>query len=251
MQAMADFLGAASPEEIIIGANMTTLTYHMSRTLGRGFKPGDEIIVTRMDHEGNVSPWLQLAEDLGLVLRFLPFDEKSWQVEEAALSALLDRQDAAGCAELCLEPHRLDQPGQGADGNRQTGRRAGLCRCRAVRAAWAGRRAGPRLRFPGLLGLQILRPAYGHLVGPARNHRCAETLQMPLLVQRPAGAFRTRHAADRTDGRADRRGRLFCRSGRRRRRGRFAQAQDRQGIRSLDRLRKPAGAKADRRPVGH
>ncbi|MBZ9852215.1 cysteine desulfurase-like protein [Mesorhizobium sp. CA13] len=87
--AMADFLGAASPEEIIIGANMTTMTYHMSRTLGRTMKPGDEIILTRMDHEGNVSPWLQLAEDLGLVVRWLPFDEKSWQVEEAALTGLL------------------------------------------------------------------------------------------------------------------------------------------------------------------
>lgn len=88
-QAMADFLGAASPEEIIIGANMTTLTYHMSRTLGRTMKQGDEIILTRMDHEGNVSPWLQLAEDLGLVVRWLPFDEKSWQVEEATLAGLL------------------------------------------------------------------------------------------------------------------------------------------------------------------
>ncbi|BAB47757.1 aminotransferase [Mesorhizobium japonicum MAFF 303099] len=88
-RAMADFLGAASPEEIIIGANMTTLTYHMSRTLGRTLKPGDEIILTRMDHEGNVSPWLQLAEDLSLVVRWLPFDEKSWQVEEAALTGLL------------------------------------------------------------------------------------------------------------------------------------------------------------------
>lgn len=88
-QAMADFLGAASPEEIIIGANMTTLTYHMSRTLGRTMQPGDEIILTRMDHEGNVSPWLQLAEDLGLVVRWLPFDEKSWRVEEATLAGLL------------------------------------------------------------------------------------------------------------------------------------------------------------------
>ncbi|CDX39651.1 Aminotransferase [Mesorhizobium sp. ORS 3359] len=87
--AMANFLNASSVEEIVIGANMTTLTYHMSRTLGRTMKPGDEIIVTRMDHEGNVSPWLQLAEDLGLVVRFLPFDERSWQVEEAALRALL------------------------------------------------------------------------------------------------------------------------------------------------------------------
>ncbi|MER9752726.1 cysteine desulfurase-like protein [Mesorhizobium sp. M0166] len=90
--AMADFLGAASPREIIIGANMTTLTYQMSRTLGRTMKSGDEIILTRMDHEGNISPWLQLAEDLGLVVRWLPFDQQSWQVEEAALAALLSER---------------------------------------------------------------------------------------------------------------------------------------------------------------
>ncbi|BCH25510.1 cysteine desulfurase-like protein [Mesorhizobium sp. L-8-3] len=90
--AMADFLGASSAEEIIIGANMTTLTYHMSRTLGRGWNPSDEIIVTRMDHEGNVSPWLQLAEDRGLTVHFLPFDTVSWQVEEDALSALLSER---------------------------------------------------------------------------------------------------------------------------------------------------------------
>ena len=63
---MADFLGAAGAQEMIIGQNMTTLTYQFSRTLGRAFAPGDEIVVTRMDHEGNVSPWLQLAEDRGL-----------------------------------------------------------------------------------------------------------------------------------------------------------------------------------------
>ena len=89
-QAMADFLGARTPEEVIIGANMTTLTYHMSRTLGRDFAPGDEIIVTRMDHEGNVSPWLQLAEDRGLTVRFLPFDTSTWQVEEDDLRKLLN-----------------------------------------------------------------------------------------------------------------------------------------------------------------
>lgn len=88
-RAMADFLGAAGPEEVIIGPNMTTLTYQMSRTLGRDFRPGDEIIVTRMDHEGNVSPWLQLAEDRGLTVRMLPFDTASWQVEERDLARLL------------------------------------------------------------------------------------------------------------------------------------------------------------------
>ncbi len=90
--AMADFLGAAGPEEVIIGPNMTTLTYHLSRTLGRGFAPGDEIVVTRMDHEGNVSPWLQLAEDRGLTVRFAPFSTDSWQVEEAALASVLSER---------------------------------------------------------------------------------------------------------------------------------------------------------------
>lgn len=88
-EAVADFLGASGSEEVIIGANMTTLTYHMSRTIGRHWQAGDEIIVTRMDHEGNVSPWLQLAEDRRLTIRFLPFGLRSWQVEEGTLSALL------------------------------------------------------------------------------------------------------------------------------------------------------------------
>ncbi|RWI44428.1 MAG: cysteine desulfurase-like protein [Mesorhizobium sp.] len=87
-----DFLRARRTQEIghrRMGANMTTLTYHMSRTLGRTMKPGDEIILTRMDHEGNVSPWLQLAEDLGLVVHWLSLDKQSWQIEEAALATLL------------------------------------------------------------------------------------------------------------------------------------------------------------------
>lgn len=88
-KAMADFLGGYE-DEIIIGANMTSLTYHMSRTLGRTLNAGDEIIVTRMDHEGDVSPWLQMAEDFGLVVRWLPFNEETWQIEEEALAGLLN-----------------------------------------------------------------------------------------------------------------------------------------------------------------
>jgi cysteine desulfurase family protein (TIGR01976 family) len=88
-QAMADFLGARSAREIIIGPNMTTLTFHLSRSICRDFKPGDEIIVTRMDHEGNVSPWLTIAEDKGLKVKFLPFDKETWQIEAKDLQALL------------------------------------------------------------------------------------------------------------------------------------------------------------------
>lgn len=89
-QAMADFLGAGSPEEIIIGPNMTTLTYHLSRTIGRDWGVGDDVVVTRMDHEGNVGPWMQIAQDRGAAVRFVPFSTESWQVEPDALKAALN-----------------------------------------------------------------------------------------------------------------------------------------------------------------
>ncbi len=59
---MADFLNAA-PDEIIFGANMTTLTFAISRALGRVFQPGDEILVTTLDHDANIAPWLALREN--------------------------------------------------------------------------------------------------------------------------------------------------------------------------------------------
>ena len=60
-QACADFYNAASAREIVFGQNMTTLTLHMSRCLGRQFKAGDEIVLSRMDHDANIAPWLLLA----------------------------------------------------------------------------------------------------------------------------------------------------------------------------------------------
>jgi cysteine desulfurase family protein (TIGR01976 family) len=68
-EAMADLLNAPAPEEIIFGANMTTLTLHLSRALGRTLKPGDEVIVTRLDHDANVTPWTLMARDAGAVVR--------------------------------------------------------------------------------------------------------------------------------------------------------------------------------------
>ncbi len=61
-ETLADFLNARSPREIVFGNNMTTLTFHVSRALGRTLSPGDEIIVTRLDHDANISPWLALQE---------------------------------------------------------------------------------------------------------------------------------------------------------------------------------------------
>jgi cysteine desulfurase family protein (TIGR01976 family) len=69
--AMADFLHAARPEEIVFGANMTTLTMAISRALARTFNPGDTIVVTHLDHDANISPWLLAAEDRGCKVRWV------------------------------------------------------------------------------------------------------------------------------------------------------------------------------------
>ncbi|MDQ2659887.1 MAG: cysteine desulfurase-like protein [Verrucomicrobiota bacterium] len=65
---VADFLNA-SPNEIAFGANMTTLTFHLARALGRGYEPGDEIVVTELDHHANVAPWRALEKDRGVTVR--------------------------------------------------------------------------------------------------------------------------------------------------------------------------------------
>ncbi len=87
--AMADLLGAATGREIIIGRSMTSLTLDMSRSIGRELSAGDEIIVTRMDHEGDISPWLHLAQELDLVVKWLPFNRESWCIEPQDLQAVL------------------------------------------------------------------------------------------------------------------------------------------------------------------
>jgi cysteine desulfurase family protein (TIGR01976 family) len=72
--AAGSFLGA-SADEVIFGANMTTLNFALSRTAAREWREGDEVVVTRLDHDGNVSPWLELAHDLDLVVRFADIRE--------------------------------------------------------------------------------------------------------------------------------------------------------------------------------
>ncbi|MEA2621206.1 MAG: hypothetical protein QOH61_116 [Chloroflexota bacterium] len=87
--AMADFLGAADPAEIAFGPNMTTLTFAVSRAIGRTLSPGDEIVVTRLDHDANVAPWLAVAEDRGAVIRWVPIVAEDCTLDLEALSGVL------------------------------------------------------------------------------------------------------------------------------------------------------------------
>lgn len=86
--AVADLLGG-DPGEVVFGANMTTLTFAFSRALGREWGPGDEVIVTELDHQANFAPWVRLAEDRGMTVRRVPFDGETLQLDLAALESFL------------------------------------------------------------------------------------------------------------------------------------------------------------------
>jgi len=89
-RAVADLIGA-SPEEIVFGPNMTTLTFHISRAIGRLLRPGDEIVVTRLDHDANVAPWLAL-EERGAVIRWVDFHPEDGTLDLAGLARVLSER---------------------------------------------------------------------------------------------------------------------------------------------------------------
>ena len=89
--AAARFLGCGA-EEVGFGQNMTTLNFMLTRTLGRELRAGDEIVVTRLDHDGNVSPWLELARDLDLVVRFADLREEDATLDVDDLERQLTRR---------------------------------------------------------------------------------------------------------------------------------------------------------------
>ena len=88
--AMADFLNCTA-DEIVFGPNMTTLTYAMSRAIGRDLGPGDEILVTRLDHDANVSPWLAL-EEKGVTIRWAEIHEENCTLDLADLASKLNHR---------------------------------------------------------------------------------------------------------------------------------------------------------------
>lgn len=90
--AMADFLNAARSEEIIFGNNMTTLTLHISRSLARNLQPGDNLLVTRLDHDANISPWMLIAEDKGCNLLWVDIDVEQGTLDLDDFAAALERK---------------------------------------------------------------------------------------------------------------------------------------------------------------
>ena len=81
---------AARAEEISFGNNMTTIAFHVARALARDWRQGDEVIVTELDHHGNIAPWQAVARERGIVLRWLPLDLDSMQLRLDLLPGLLN-----------------------------------------------------------------------------------------------------------------------------------------------------------------
>lgn len=95
--AMADFLNAPSPDEIIFGQNMTTITFHVARSIGQHLQAGDEIILSRMDHDANVEPWKLMARDFDLKVRWLEFDTDTFEFDLGQLDELLTERTRLVC----------------------------------------------------------------------------------------------------------------------------------------------------------
>src|SRR3954464_11511363 len=87
--AIADLLGAPSPQGVVLGPSSTALAYRFPQALGRTWRPGDEIIVTRLDHEANVRPWVQEAERVGVTVRWADPDLATLDLPTESVTSLL------------------------------------------------------------------------------------------------------------------------------------------------------------------
>ncbi|PWW51507.1 cysteine desulfurase family protein (TIGR01976 family) [Actinokineospora spheciospongiae] len=87
-RAMADLL-AVDPVGVVFGRSMTQLTYDLSRVLAKSWGPGDEVVVTRLDHDSNIRPWVQAAGAVGATVRWVDFDPATGELPTSAVEAVL------------------------------------------------------------------------------------------------------------------------------------------------------------------
>ncbi len=177
---VAAFVNARSSDEIAFGLNATSFIRSISLAIGQTLDERQEIVVSELDHEANVATWLALRRRPHRVVA----SERRRTVESRRSQSAADRSHAAGGVHDGLERH---------------GRHRGCCRCRAagprgrrrsvprrgaLRPARVDRRAGNRLRLPGLLGIQGVRAAHGLRVVPAGSHQSSADVSR---------AFHSRH----------------------------------------------------------
>ena len=196
---------------------MTTLNFQLAHAVARTLEPGDEIVVTDLDHDANVSPWLLVAADHGLVVREAPIRAGDGTLDEDALEALLGERTRVVAFTLASNALGIDHRRRS---DRRRGRARGCARLGGRRAPGPAPAAAPRRARdprPALLALQVLRPA------PRGGRDRAWAGRVATRGPCPAGRgvaarapLRDRHAVARGDSRHDRRDRLPALARRRR-----------------------------------
>ena len=193
-----------SPAEVVFGANMTTLNFALSRVLGRELTAGDEIIVTRLDHDGNVAPWVELADDLGLVVHHVDINSDS-TLDLGDLESKLSDRTRVVVVPVGVERDRHARRRDARVRARARRRRDRLGRRRPLRRARGDGRARDRRRRRPVLAVQVLRAPPRDGVRPRVARRDVEAVQGASVGDDPDRApLRDRHAALRAARRAAR-----------------------------------------------
>ena len=214
--AMADLVNG-HPRGIVHGRSATQLTYDFSRHLSKAWGEHDEIVVTRLDHDSNVRPWVQAAERVGATVRWVDFDPETGELStEAVEAAVTDRTRlVAVTAASNLIGTMPDVPAIAAATHAAGALR--LRRRRALHRARTARRRRARRRLLHVLAVQVPRPALRRARRSSRAARDDRARQAAAGDERRARAVRVRHAALRAarrrhcGGRRARRARLVGR----------------------------------------
>ena len=201
--AAADFTGG-EPEGIAFGANMTTLNFQLAHAVARTLEPGDEIVVTELDHDANVSPWLVVAADHDLVVRTAPLRAEDVTLDLDALEELIGERTRVVAFTLASNAVGSIPDAARIAAAAHARRRPRVGRRRAPRAAPPPARGRARARRGALLAVQVLRPAPRDRGDPARPGRVAAGRPRAARRRGPARpSLRGRHPVARGDrGRA-------------------------------------------------
>ena len=196
--AVADFLGAGSPEEIKFGQNMTSLTLHIGRSIGATLGPGDEILVTTLDHEANVSTWRAMAADRGVTVQTVDIHEDDVTLDIEDLESKLSPRTKLVAVGYASNAVGSVNPVKEIIARAHEVGALTYVDAVAYRPARTDRRRRPRHRLPGLLSVQVVRPAPGRAVRQGGGPRPAAGLQ-GQAGSRPG---RDRHTVVRVASRA-------------------------------------------------
>ena len=249
--AVARLLGA-EPAGVAFGPSMTAMTMRLSAAVGRTLAPGDEVVVTRLDHDANVRPWVIAAERAGATVRWAEPDRDTLALPASAVEAVLSERTRWVAVTAASNATGTVPELDGIVAAVARRRRADLDRRRRGRAAPGALARRARGRHARLLRLQVVRPAHRHPLRRSRPARGARARQARALAGGGAGPLRARDAAVRVARRRHRGGGVHAR-GRLRRdpRARGAAVRDRRRRARRDRRRDALRRPARPRPDAH